>query len=508
MTRVLRHMLLLMAVLWSVVLLPEHALAQTASLGCSSGSASGGELFDHQEACKFTGGVEHIFSTVICNFVQMLNSVLSSVYCGFQELLKNMVGAALTLYIAIFGVQMLMGVASTTAREFLVRIAKITLVWTFVSNASWGIQYAFQFFILLASQGVEWVMSSIPTPFDSGDCYDAAAASATGFMAALTRLDVVICKAVTGPLGSLDSKLVGFFLVLSLLAPQIGMLILSWLWLNLKVLVEGLVTFLLGITAIAFLIAMSPIFLSLMLFKATAGFFENWLKYMTSFSLQIILVFAVGALWLTVTVHFLAFFNNLNDTIFADEKLTSLSQEQDVTSSWGVCPFDYSADGAGAPPDAPPGPYVKCTNPNFNTANKSDKEKVIPTSALLFNDKEKALGCKTGEATDDCTKYLQYVIYHLISLIIIAFAFESLLREAPRIAVYLSGPDYTPPLAGGFAVSRGGQIRSLFSSSGGRDDSGSGGERKGLFSSLRDGLFGANDTPPPPRNLPRPAPPS
>jgi hypothetical protein len=172
------------------------------------------------------------------------------------------------------------------------------------------------------------------------------------------------------------------------------------------------------------------------------------------------------------------------------------SQEQDVTSSWGVCPFDYSADGAGAPPDAPPGPYVKCTNPNFNTANKSDKEKVIPTSALLFNDKEKALGCKTGEATDDCTKYLQYVIYHLISLIIIAFAFESLLREAPRIAVYLSGPDYTPPLAGGFAVSRGGQIRSLFSSSGGRDDSGSGGERKGLFSSLRDGLFGANDTPP------------
>jgi type IV secretory pathway VirB6-like protein len=525
----LRHMALFFAVLWSLVLLPEHAMAQTASLTCNNGAVGSGKFFDDTagtdgSACQFTGGLEHIFSTVICNFVQLLNKVLSSVYCGMQSLLQDTVGAVLTLYVGIFGAQMLMGMADANAREFLSRIMKIALIWIFVSDSTWAIQTAFHFFVLLSGNGVEWVMSAIPSPITSSstpstvasslgiNCYDATAASATGFMAAFTRLDVIICEAVTGPLVMVNSKLIGFFVVLCLLAPQIGILAISWLWLNLKVLVQGLVTFLLGIAAIAFLIALSPIFLSLMLFKATAGFFENWLKYMMSFSLQIILVFACIALWLTVTMYFLTFFSNMAATVFPAETIIVKGAEETVTSSWGVCPFDYYPDStaaaAAAPPGTPPGPYVKCTTAGFDTANQADKNQVIPISKILWaadsgtavcNIKDSSGANLPGAPANDCTKYLMYVIYHLITLIIISFAFEALLREAPRIAVYLSGPDYTPPLAGGFGISRAGQVRSLFSSSSdtsaatakSSESSGS------VLSKAWDSLVGSNKEPPP-----------
>lgn len=489
MTKTLRHTLLLFSVLWSLILLPEHALAQTASLSCSSGSASG-ELFDQSEACKFSLSEKHIFSAVICQFVTLLNDVLGSVYCGLQQFLQTMVGAVLTIYIALFGLQMLLGLADANAREFLTRMVKIGIVWIFVSDSTWAIQTAFNFFVSLAGDGVEWVMSSIPDPFgaSAGSCYDAAASGATEFMAAFVRMDVIICKAVTGPLGSLDSKVVGFFAVMCILAPQVGILSVSWLWLNFKILLQGVVTFLLGIAAIAFLIAMSPIFLSMMLFKSTAGFFENWLRYMTSFSLQIIIVFACIALWLTVTVYFLAFFNDVSATIFPDQKDNAESQMHNLDNSWGVCPFIYSPNGGGSIP----GPSVKCKS------TTPAKEDIIPISGLLWKDKDGSLGC---EPDKDCTKYIFYVIYHLITLIIVAYAFEALLREAPRIAVYLAGPDYTPPLAGGFGISRAGQIRSLFSSAdapaGTGDTPGASAEGGGFsVKNFAKDLFGSNSKSP------------
>jgi type IV secretory pathway VirB6-like protein len=530
MTKTLHKLLLLFALTWSLVLQPEYALAQgTASLTCGAGGTVASGVFfndtDGQDgsACQFanSGSLKHIFSDIICNFVQMLNSVLSKVYCGMQDLLKTLVGAVLTLYVAIFGAQMLVGMADATAKEFVTRMLKIAFVWVFVSQSVWAVHYAFLFFVTLAGQGVEWVMASIPNPMAGGlgplppsgfspsaICMDPVANTATGFMAAFIRLDVVICEAVTGPLVLVNSKLIGFLFVICLLAPQIGALAISWLLLNLKILVQGLVTFLLGIAAIAFLIAMAPIFLSMMLFKATAGFFENWLKYLMSFSLQIILVFACIALWLTVTVNFISFFSNLSDTIFADQTVNTRSQAQNISDSWGVCPFNYYPT---APAGSPPGPFVECQDPNFDPAtSEADKDKVIPISALLWakvpgggpaDDSCNYFAPIPFAVVNDCTKFLYYIIYHFITLIIVTFAFEALLREAPLIAVYLAGPDYSPPLtgSGGFGVSRAGQIRSLFTSGGGDRGSGEGG-----FSlrRLTGDLFGSNSADELPGNRP------
>jgi len=468
MMKILHKAVLLLTVLWSVALLPEQAFAQTASLVCNSGGGvQSGEFFytapnTPGSACEFTALPTHIFSAIICQFVTLLNSVLGSVYCGMQALLLTMVGAVLTIFVAVFGAQMLMGSVNLSAREFLTRLFKMVFVWIFISQSVWAVQYAFNFFVLVAGEGVDWVMSAIPNPWPlygpPPQCYDIDAAAASGFMAAFTRLDVIVCNAVTGQMATDNSPLIGFLLVLSFLAPPIGFLVLSWLLLTLKIIVHGLVTFLLGIAGIAFLIALSPIFLSMMLFKATASFFENWLKFMISFSLQIIVVFAVAALWLLVMLHFINFFDGLSATIFANQNIHGESALQTTNDSWGVCGFLYYPDSTTAspppPPGTPPGPYVRC-----DTA-RSD---IIPISSLIWPAASQDL--IGPPSPHSYINYLYYIIYHLITLIIVSFAFDALLREAPMIAVYLAGPDYVSPLAPGMAVNRAGQVRQLFSSS-------------------------------------------
>jgi len=82
-------------------------------------------------------------------------------------------------------------------------------------------------------------------------------------------------------------------------------------------LMRTLLSFLLALSTIAFLITLSPIFLSFMLFKVTYHFFESWLRYMVSYALQIIIVFAIISLWITSMMLFAPFFNDMSKLIFS-----------------------------------------------------------------------------------------------------------------------------------------------------------------------------------------------
>src|SRR5690606_23232922 len=108
-----RSALLVFAVFWSMVLLPTHAMAQ-ATLTCNEGvPVPGTHLYYTGESndegfCEF-GGVEHILSQVICSFVVMINTILGKVYCGMQYVLSGIIGMVFTVFIAVYGIMMLMG---------------------------------------------------------------------------------------------------------------------------------------------------------------------------------------------------------------------------------------------------------------------------------------------------------------------------------------------------------------------------------------------------------------
>lgn len=495
MMRTLRNIALLLAVAWSLVLLPQHALAAPgeANLTCNNdGSVNSGYLFyldsaSNQHICYFgdldnVNAWAHIFSYVICNFMTILNSVLSRVYCGMQFALTGILTAVITVYIAVFGLQTLMGTTQLNAREILTRLFKISCVWIFVTSSWWGIGIAFNFFLLLATEGVYWVMSAVPiTGIESADsavrqiCHNNAAQSTGGVVRAFTHMDEVICNAIFGPMSKADNEVIGFFVAMGVIMPPIFGLAVYWLWMNFMILVRALISFLLGVSALAFLISLSPIFLSMMLFKATYQFFENWLKYMISFSLQIIIIFACIALWITITLYFVDFFNEISRTIFPYQKVELSGQAQQPTDSWSICPYNFDPNAGGQ------GPYVWCKDDNFNPkTNATDRKNQIRVSTLLL-----AEDPVSGDPINN-TNYIFYIIYHLITLIVVAYAFDALMRDAPSIAVQLSGPQYTPLLGVGMGFNRYGQIMTRHSSADIKA-----GQGMSVPESLRGGISGA-----------------
>ncbi len=480
MTRILRKTLLILTVAWSMILLPQQALAD-GTLTCQSdgtptpntslftADTAPGDTENPTSACyQDSIGVKHIFSMIICNFVSIINRVLNSVYCGLQVALIDILAAVFTVYIAVFGMQILMGTAQLNAKDIMVRFFKLAGVWVFVTNSQIGIGFAFKFFLAAAGEGVYWVTQHIQTVpiMDTAHaiCYDQQAVqSVTGIMQTFLQLDYMICTAVAGPLTAANSKVLGFFLAMLLvpaLWPVLG-LAAYWLWTNFSVMVRAVITFLLGISAMAFLIALSPIFLSFMLFQATYQMFENWLKYMISFVLQIIVVFACISMWIMITVFFVGFFNDLSNTIFAYQKdLPPGSAVRLSADSWGVCPYDFCASktDTGCNPGytssgnimqdiADNMPYVKC-KPTFNPLATDS----IAVDGLLMT--------KTDANGDpiDFTLYIFYIIYHLIVLIIVAYVFQALMQQAPSLAVQLAGPQYVPMLGSGFGFNRYGQM--------------------------------------------------
>ena len=340
--RAFRHMLFVLVAAWSVVFLPAKAHAEDVyCLG--NGEVGGGYFFNQSSgsgsACTLTG-LDHVFSQVICSFVRILNQVLTKVYCGVQFAMIDTLSILLSVYVMIFGVQLLMGMTQLNSREIMVRLLKIAGVWMFATESQWAIGLAFNFFIDLGSSGIYWALGSIPIADLNTTCISTTNLdNLRSVMPVYAFLDRLLYCAVLAPISSAHIGILGFFLAMSIVVPPIFMLAVYWFWTVISVLMRAIISFLMGISAVAFLITLSPIFLSMMLFRATYQYFENWLRYIISYSLQIVIVFACIALWLTTVPLIIGFFSELSSVVFDASRAHSTAQVSDTTRSWGICPY-------------------------------------------------------------------------------------------------------------------------------------------------------------------------
>jgi hypothetical protein len=445
--KILRTYLAILVATWGLILLPSQAMAYDL-LWCDGSGGVGGGSFFYTDAgaaesfCEYQDlsyGLTHIFSQIACDFTTVLNVVLGKIYCGIQFTLAPIVAALLTLYICIWGVQLLMGTSHLTAKEMVTHLLKIACVWVFVTESAWGISMAFLFFLDLANQGVWWALSPIHGPISMPG---APQGGLSNVMPAYTYLDDMIFRIVTGPVMAANSKLIGFFAIMCIVFPPIFGIALYWFKTTIVTLAQALISFLLSISALAFLISLSPIFMSFMLFKVTYGFFENWLKFMISYSLQIAIVFACIALWAMATIKFVGFFTELSDVIYPMQTVGREGAPIAVPNdSLGICPYQVAlpSDPGGTPDGLP---HLRCTDVPFDPI--AQKDELIALSDLNQEDPD-----HTG--TQNALNILiYYVIYYLITLTIICYAFDALLKKAPEIAKQLAGPEYVPVLGQGF----------------------------------------------------------
>lgn len=412
------------------LLVPEAAWALTCD---GSGGVAGGNIYGTTGVCDRDWTLENMFSRVFCDFVTIVNDVLSKVFCSIQYALTTTLGALFTLYLAVFGAQILMGTVQLTSKEVMVRLLKIAGVWAFVTQTYWAIGLAFTFFYTMAIYASIWVWGGLNAAGQNP--YSITVEEEQSIMPIFNFFDDAIYQAITGPFTMANSEVIGFFFVMWYLIPTLFFMAAYWLWLNLVIMIRAVLTFLIAVASLAFLLALSPIFLSFMLFAVTYQFFENWLKYMMSYSLQVVVVFACVGLWVATASLFVGFFNELSETIFPYSKLwVKGAPESDPVNTWSICPVTYTYDALG--------PHATCENPAFDPVNVvADRDEAIPASRIA----------QQGE-------FVYYIIYRLVTLIIISFAFDALMRQAPYIAKSLAGPEYVPILGQGYGFSKYGLI--------------------------------------------------
>lgn len=476
--RRLKRFILLVAATVSLVLTPVAANAYTLLECDGSGKVvTGTSLFDadpasdpasHSGECQYSDQpvVEHVFSLVICDFVVILNQIMDGMYCGMHYYLVNIVAALLTLYVTIYGAQILMGTAQLATRDALVRLLKLSFVYVFATESAFGISYIFRFFmgfIADASTAVLNTLSSNVAAQSDGVC-DFKGLDASNVMSMYNFLDYLVCHALIGPASTANSKVQGFFLAMIFALPPMTLLFLWWLRTTVMALVTTLVAFLKCLAVISFLVTLSPIFIGFFLFHSTAHIFENWLRYLIAFSVQIVIVLAIVVFWIMTINQYVIFFNQMSDLIFPYVPLQTVGSVYAPAHGWGICPPYYSTDPATGAPTAvcdydqygdifdanPPVCDATTCQPPANPNWADDNEMLIPPEKIV-----------------DQGEFLYFVFYHIFTLLLICYCFNILLQKSDDIARSLAGPVSAPSLLPGFGAGSIGNANSFEAPAGG-----------------------------------------
>lgn len=182
----------------------------------------------------------------------------------------------LTLYVAFFGISLLLGRSNLSVRALTPRMITIGLVLTFAT--SW-----------VAYQSVVWNLAIGAPDWLAGVLTDTEGSATATFA---TKLDIVFLAVQEASTGEVD---------INAFSPQ-GMM-----WLGAMLLLLGTVGLLVTARiALALLVALGPIFVVMGLFNGTRGLFTGWLKGVVMLALTPLFAVLGGSIMLELAVPILA----------------------------------------------------------------------------------------------------------------------------------------------------------------------------------------------------------
>lgn len=227
-----------------------------------------------------------ILTRITNNVRSVLDGVASTMYnyviddSGFRE----MVGAVVTLYIAIYGILFTFAMVQATLFDFASRLIKLGIIATLISGGSWAFfnDTVVTFFNdgtdNLIARLTQITVGGISQPINPGDSpfvvIDGVIHQALSAKFAVTLL----ASFFTGPYGAL-----------------FGILILMSLSIFVRALLVAVWVYLMSLVIKTLLFGMAPLFIVALLFNRTRHLFQGWLNQVINASLQPILLFAFFA---------------------------------------------------------------------------------------------------------------------------------------------------------------------------------------------------------------------
>lgn len=404
---------------------------------CLPDGTANGRLFE-QRTCQITQTT--ILAGTVCTFEQTLSQIFSNLYCGMKDAIMTPLVLLMTLAMMIFAIMFLTGMTRLTAGEAAKFGIKILLVFVFATQAELAIGLAYKFFITVTQEGISIVLSKLaPSGAYNNGNLEWNADSAMKYMdqlviEAATPLTLVPsnlpsnAQPVDNAGGACQNALLVLLGLTAFFLPPLFIMIVYVIMQTIFVFVRAVAGYLLALTGITFLMTMSPIFLCFSLFHVTYKFFEKWLQYIISFTLQMIIIFA-----------FLAFTQLMDYGKF-------LGRVMELVKPYVVGAGDVAALSAKSTAGALFGPFLinrpLCSIcefemkmlPYYNQELPVCKAnyKVIPPWDLSFH-----------------SEFAQMLVLNLISLGVLAYVLEAFLRYVPEIAKQIAGVPWSARVGGG-----------------------------------------------------------
>lgn len=296
----------------------------TESFACNADGSTRGILFVNEQ-CE-VDGLLGVFANVVCRIENLFGTILGLIYCAVQNAIIEPLLALFTLYVTVYGAMVILGMVSHSFSEAISRVFKIALVAAIALNADIAIGVGYKFYIS-AAQSTVGIVLDIFDP-DQPNLFEDNPAMLTmiesGYMASPTNPDESkVLRSGNHWLESFDAtvhKILGFFvssgvsfitvmLGLLFLMPPLFLMIVYLMISIFKAFAQAIIGYLLALLGITFLFTVAPLFVAFALFRVTAGWFEVWLKYLASFTLQMMLVFTF--LMFMVMIDLVTFFQSI-----------------------------------------------------------------------------------------------------------------------------------------------------------------------------------------------------
>ncbi|MFO0388980.1 MAG: type IV secretion system protein [Alphaproteobacteria bacterium] len=213
-----------------------------------------------------------------------------SVFCNY---LASFVAAAGSLAVILWGALMVTGKNSAPVRDLGVLAVKLGAVAIFTDN--------FGGFFPVFLDTMEWMLEAVTSYVAFSPSFGCLPANGSASIGMWQRVDCTLDSLVGGIFSPFNIYLgITGFLVSALFSQSVGlfigllglMVIGQLIW----AMARGLYIFISAYIAFALMVCVSPLFIPLILFRATFGYFEKWLRITMGFMLQPVFLFTYLAM--------------------------------------------------------------------------------------------------------------------------------------------------------------------------------------------------------------------
>jgi|GEM_PF-973663 len=360
----------------------------------------------------------------MCIFKSTIGSIMSVMYCSFADYMRSSLVVLFTLLVTIFGIMVMTGTSKATIKEFSTVLFKIALVWAFAMNADWGIGIGYKFFMSMAEEGADIVMTAFP---GNGTATLTAPDTVLLNLAGFATESGKVASTWPDIPGDCKVYLIAFGVLLVFFLPMVLMLLLTVIMQYVGLVFKVMLNYLTSLVLVSLLFILAPLFISFSLFKITQKLFEKWIQYLISFSLQMVVMF--GFLAMSSLIPIADFF----------VKIISLLKSYDVTV--GVYALISPIEGCGICQYTISGNDISCV------ARAGATMKQAADAGYILSEDGKYYVSSLWQLPFD-VKFVAFFVAQAVAIYIICKIVDDFQKHAGEIAKSLGGLDSAAALGG------------------------------------------------------------